>query len=218
MIDAPAPWWQPLTGAVLLGGASERFQLGETPELASKALAPFGQSTVGGRVVSALRDGGVDPVVAIGGEVGHRLGLPTVPDLHPGEGPLAGLVTALQWARTGAVLVSACDLPLLTGPDVTRMVESARALEEPTVLVATAHGRPNATLSLWPADRVRRLGILLKTGTRAMHAALDDEDWRGVDFGPTPQRPLSPLRDVDTPEALAALIAADSDWQNTTSP
>ncbi|MDA3039312.1 MAG: NTP transferase domain-containing protein, partial [Actinomycetota bacterium] len=61
----------PVAGAILVGGASRRFG-------SDKALAIAGDLLMGQRVVAALRDGGVDPVVAVGGTAGSRLGLVTV--------------------------------------------------------------------------------------------------------------------------------------------
>ena len=34
-----------------------------------------------------------------------------MPDLHPGEGPLGGILTALDAATEDVVVVLACDLP-----------------------------------------------------------------------------------------------------------
>mgnify|MGYP003484293141 CR=1 FL=1 len=45
-----------------------------------KALADAGGRPLGLRVADALSQGGADPVVAVGGRAGSRLGLVTVPD------------------------------------------------------------------------------------------------------------------------------------------
>ena len=100
---------QPIAGAVLVGGRSRRFG-------SDKALADAGGRPLGSRVIDALRAAGVDPVVAVGGTAGSTLGVPTVADRHPGEGPLAALATVLTWARSGLVVVAPCDLPLLDRP------------------------------------------------------------------------------------------------------
>jgi len=62
---------------------------------------------------------GAEAVVLVGGSrsVGPDLDLEVVDDLWPGEGPLAGLASAVHWAAeagANAVLVSACDQPNLT--------------------------------------------------------------------------------------------------------
>lgn len=181
---------------MLCGGRSSRFG-------SDKALAPFGCSTVGGRVVAALREAGIDPVVAIGGRAGHSLGIPTVDDRRPGDGPLAGLATALLWARTGWVLVVPCDLPLLTPADVEMLL--ALDADDDRPVVATVDHRPMPSLSLWPAEHGRRLLNLIDDGQRRFQAALDGVEWRGVEV------PSRALADADTPEELARLEAISAD-------
>lgn len=195
---AEVVWPGPLVGAVLCGGRSSRFG-------SDKALAPFRSSTVGAHVIGALRGAGVDPVVAVGGRAGDQLGLPTVPDRRPGDGPLGGLATALLWARTGWVVIVPCDVPLLTAEHVRRLLAdgpgddagAGRASGRP--LVAMADGRPLVSLSVWPAADGRRILRLLDGGERRFRAALDGRDWRGVEL------PEQALIDVDTPAELARL-------------
>jgi molybdopterin-guanine dinucleotide biosynthesis protein A len=183
---------------VLCGGRSSRFG-------SDKALASFADSTVGGRVVAALRAADVDPVVAIGGGAGNRLGLPTVADRRPGVGPLGGLATALLWARHGRVVVVPCDLPLLDPATVTALTAAPQAsaastdggLEPP--MIATVDGQPNVSVGCWPATHGPRILRLVDGGRLALRAALDDIDWIGVEVDPTA------LADADTPEELARL-------------
>ena len=195
--DRPGPI---VLGAVLCGGRSSRFG-------SDKALAPLGESTVGASVVDALRGAGVDPVVAIGGTAGSMLAIPTVPDLRPGDGPLAGLATALLWARTGPVLVTPCDLPLLRAGHVRLILDAYRAtVANPQTLdgddmavVATVDGEPQLSLAVWPATRGRTLLRALDGGTRAFRAALDHGRWCGVEIPP------EAVADADTPEELTEL-------------
>ena len=64
-------------------------------------------------VADALRTSGADRVVAVGGDLDglSALGLDAVPDLHAGEGPLGGILTALDATTEDVVVVLACDLP-----------------------------------------------------------------------------------------------------------
>ena len=91
---------------MLTGGASTRMGR-------DKALLHVGGQPLGVRVASALRVAGASRVVAVGGDAGAlgAHGLEVVTDLHPGAGPLGGLLTALTAARTEVVAVLACDLP-----------------------------------------------------------------------------------------------------------
>lgn len=67
------------------------------------------------------------------------LGLPVVPDETPGQGPLAGILAALEAARASRVVVVACDMPALT-------VEALGAVADPSapedIVVPVAGGRP----------------------------------------------------------------------------
>jgi molybdenum cofactor guanylyltransferase len=183
-------WSVPVLGAVLCGGRSRRFG-------SDKALAPFGSSTVGGRVVAALRGAGIDPVIAVGGQAGNHLGLPTIADRRPGEGPLGGLATALLYARHGWVLVVPCDLPLLRADDVARLL--APGPDGGAPIVATVDGTPRFSLSLWPAAHGRRILRLVDSGERRFGAAIAGIPWTGAEV------PDEALADADTPEELTRL-------------
>nr|MDQ3384917.1 molybdenum cofactor guanylyltransferase [Actinomycetota bacterium] len=91
---------------MLTGGASTRMGR-------DKALIGVGGRPLAVRVASALRVAGAARVLAVGGDAGALAehDLEVVADLHPGAGPLGGLLTALAAASTEVVVVLACDLP-----------------------------------------------------------------------------------------------------------
>ena len=105
---------------------------------------------IGPRVVAALRAAGLDPVMAIGGTP-DAIGVPTLADRHPGQGPLGAVATALTYARTGKVLVATCDLPLLDAASIRRVVDAATASDHDTASVAAIAGEPQLSLGCWPA-------------------------------------------------------------------
>jgi molybdopterin-guanine dinucleotide biosynthesis protein A len=57
-----------------------------------------------------------------------HLGLPALADRWPGEGPLGGIVTALEASRSPWCLILACDMPFLTPEWLTWLCERAVAL------------------------------------------------------------------------------------------
>lgn len=182
----------PVLGAVLCGGRSARFG-------SDKALALADGVPVGRRVVEALRDAGVDPVFAVGGTAGPAIGVPTVPDLRPGDGPLGGLATALLWAKTGPVVVVPCDLVLLGAEHVSALVAAA-ADNQGLVAVATIDGEPRVSLACWPAEEGRSVLKLFEGGERRYRAVLDHTRWIGVDV------PRDAVADADTPGELRRLL------------
>lgn len=179
-----------LAGGVLCGGASSRFG-------SDKALAPAGDGPLGALVVTALRDAGIDPVVALGGSAGHQLGIPVVPDRAPGDGPLAALASALTWAGAGWLLVSPCDLPLLTANHVELLVGD---LVGDRARVAVVDGSPQPSLAVWPASWARRTQKAVDQGERAFRHALTLGEWDPV------RLPAEALADADTREELDRLL------------
>ena len=77
-------------GVVLAGGASTRMGT-------DKAFIEVGGVPMVVRAVQALRAAGAAPTLVVGGDRDRldALGLDTVEDRYPGEGPLGGVITAL---------------------------------------------------------------------------------------------------------------------------
>src|SRR6185436_398763 len=93
-------------GAVLTGGASQRMGT-------DKALIDVDGRALALSVADALRSAGATRVLAVGGDLValRGLGLEAIPDQHAGEGPLGGILTALEATDEDVVVVLACDLP-----------------------------------------------------------------------------------------------------------
>lgn len=111
-------------------------------------------------VATALREAGCAPVVAVGGdpvELGV-LGLRVVPDLHPGAGPVGGILTALtalspaDQPDCAALVVAACDLRRLDAATVERVLaglgEGSSGMR-PGVAMAVAGGRDQPLCAAW---------------------------------------------------------------------
>lgn len=184
-----------LCGAVLVGGASRRFG-------SDKSLADVDGVPLGRRVADCARAAGVDPVVAVGGTSGARLGLVTIADEWPGAGPLAGVATVLRWAPTTHVLVMACDLVGLRSEAVAALVDQWRHDNDPDAgVVASIDGRPELTLGIWPVTWRRSSAQLVAAGERRWSAL--------ATLGPTVPVEIDGgwLRDADTPDQLDAASA-----------
>jgi molybdopterin-guanine dinucleotide biosynthesis protein A len=87
------------------------------------------------------------------------------------QGPLAGLLAGLSWARTQGeddLLSVACDTPFLPH-DLLARLTLARAQSGAEIAIASDHERSHPVIGLWPATLVERLEGDLASGTRAMH-------------------------------------------------
>jgi molybdopterin-guanine dinucleotide biosynthesis protein A len=94
-----------LTLAILTGGTSRR--MGQ-----DKALMPFLGRPLILRVLDRLAPLADEILLSTNQPAGFAfLGLPCLPDLVSGRGPLGGLYTVLQAARNPSVAAVACDMP-----------------------------------------------------------------------------------------------------------
>ena len=195
-----------VAGVLLAGGLSRRMGGGD------KALMALGGTTILERVIGrvgpqvralALNANG-DPARFAG------FGLPVVADVVEGfAGPLAGVLTGLEWAAAEApecpwVASFATDAPFLPADLVARLAEAV-ARDGADMACAASAGRPHPVFGLWP--------VALKDDLR--HAVIDEgvrkvDVWTGryrlavADFA---VEPVDPFFNANRPEDLEA--AAD---------
>lgn len=157
-----------VAGLVLTGGRSSRMG-------ADKSLLRVRGRPLAVAVAAALAGAGCSPVVAVGGDGPslRALGLPTLPDVVAGDGPLSAVVHA--WATLAPelpVVVAACDLPDLTAATVEALL--AALLSEPggEVAVPVTAGVPQVHLfaAMPPARPV--LAAAVADGERSLRRAL----------------------------------------------
>jgi molybdenum cofactor guanylyltransferase len=182
------------SGAVLAGGASRRMgrdkALVEAPD--GRALVLVG--------VDALAAAGAVEVVVVGGDERalRGLGVAWVPDLHPGEGPLGGILTALAATRADLVVVMACDMPGVGRGVPAALVSALAASPESGVALATVGERDQPLTACWRRSIAAPvLGAAFAAGERAPRKVLPALG--AVRVGGLP---LEQLVDVDSPEDL----------------
>jgi molybdenum cofactor guanylyltransferase len=180
----------------------------------TKALIEIDGVPMATRVAAALRSAGCVEVVACGGDHAELapLGLPVLPDRHPGAGPLGAVLGVLEqldrqeaeeagmagmagMAEVAGVFVVACDLPALTGDSLAEMVRAARDRPEFDVIVArTSLIEP--ACAIWRRTAVEPLRRCFEEGERALHVAIGQLDSFEVvvDSGA--------LRNINTPDEL----------------
>ena len=190
-------------GLLLAGGQSRRMGGGD------KCLRRLGGQTVLARILHIVRPQ-VGPLVLNANGDGARFAdydLPVASDVVDGfAGPLAGVLTGLEWALANAPecqwLVSfACDAPFAPRDLVSRFL-AAVAEENADMACATSAGRDQPVFGLWPV----RLADDLR-------AALVEEDIRKVDVWTAryrlaradwPTQPVDPFFNVNRPDDLDA--------------
>ena len=194
MTPSGAPVLPVFAGAVLAGGASRR--MGH-----DKAATPVRGLPLAAVAAQALRAAGADPVLAVGGDGGATVGsvTTTVPDDHPGAGPLGGVLTALRHARAEVVVVLACDLPWAGAEAVRRVVAALAGAATADWAAPELEGSPQPLHAAWRARARPRLQAAFDRGERSVAAVMEQLPGvvvPGVD-------PVA-LVDVDDPEQLFA--------------
>lgn len=180
-------------GVILAGGRSSRMGR-------DKSGLPWEGATFAARL--AQRYGPlVDRLYVSVGAAG-KLTLPGVeelPDLRPGEGPLAGLEAA--FLRTGAerVFLTAVDLPF-GEPALARLLLEELG-ERDACLIRRRTGQPEPLFAAYRNSCLPRLQACLDGGRRAVRALLEGVDCRFLEEEELPGFDLERvLLNVNTPE------------------
>lgn len=119
--------------AILAGGQSRRLSG------VDKSALAVGESRIIDRQLAVLRTVASEIVIVAsdGGRFSEH-GLPVLPDLHPGTGPLGAIHTALVSSSTPQTLIVACDLPFLDAAFLRHVIDLGRQFD--AVVPRTASG------------------------------------------------------------------------------
>ncbi len=193
-------------GVVLAGGRSRRFG-------SPKALATFLGTPLILRPVEALR-GVCSEVVVVGGdpdgELAGVLPVPLLSDQEPGQGPLGGLVTALNHARSRrfqGVLLLGCDMPLVSTSLLRRVAGEGEASGESAVAPEDASGRLHPLCAWYPVGTLPVALQALSSSDRSLMGLLKGLGARRLVLGDASRgaRVEAELAGANTPDELAAL-------------
>jgi molybdopterin-guanine dinucleotide biosynthesis protein A len=149
-----------ILAVVLAGGLARRMGGGD------KCLKPLGGRPILAHVIERLGGQAGQILINANGDIRRfaAFGLPVAADVVAGfGGPLVGVLTALEWAKSNApgvtdVLSVPGDGPFLPR-DLVRRLVAARAAEGAALARAGSGGRANPVVGLWPvslADALRR--------------------------------------------------------------
>jgi molybdenum cofactor guanylyltransferase len=196
-------------GLLLAGGQSRRMGGGD------KSLVKLGGETLLARIVARVRPQVGPMVLNANGNPARfaSFGLPVARDVVEGyAGPLAGVLTGLEWARARApqcawVASFACDAPFLPLDLVVRLLE-AMLREDADMACASSGGRDHPVFGLWPialADALRR--AVVDEGVRKVDAWTGRYRLARAEFAIDP---VDPFFNLNAPDDLAAAEALAS--------
>lgn len=193
-----APESGSVSGLILVGGGSLRMG-------ANKALLPVGGVPLIERVRRALTPL-CREILLIANDAGPytSLGLPIVPDLELGRGPLMGLYSGLRAARGELALLLACDMPFVDPDLLAHMIHLAPGYD--VVIPDTADGLHPLHALYRRAACLPAIAAALAKGERRMISFFDAVRVRQLPAAELADLPGAEraLMNVNTPEELAA--------------
>jgi len=175
-----------VAGYILAGGGSTRFGR-------DKALVEVGGRPMIARMSELVRSVTRQmKIVAAPGKY-DAFGAEIVEDQWPGEGPLGGIITALEDAARSAArpewnLIVSCDMPFLTREWLAFLRERAAKSKAQVVLAHSASG-PEPLCACWQTDAAAELRSGFERGVRKVTEGiallraevLDETDWKRFD-------------------------------------
>lgn len=187
---------------ILAGGRATRMGGGDKP------LLRIGGHRMIDLIATRLSDQSSLIAINANGDPGRfgDVGLPVLPDAVPGRpGPLAGILTAMDWAAalgSPVVLTVSGDTPFLP-PDLAARLSGAADGLVPA-LAASRNGageiRDHPTCGLWPVSLRDGLRHALMAGQRRVRDIAQAHAARRVIW---PATPYDPFFNVNTPADLA---------------
>lgn len=108
-------------------------------------------------------------------------GYPVITDQQTNQGPLAGILQALQHSHTEWLLTVPCDAPFLPDNLVSRLLASSGNTEA-SILTAHDGKRLQPLCSLIRTDRTQSLKTYLDTDQRSVTRWLEQQGYESIDF------------------------------------
>jgi molybdopterin-guanine dinucleotide biosynthesis protein A len=175
-----------VSGYILAGGGSTRFGR-------DKALVEVGGLPMLARMI-ALVQSVANNVKVVGSQQKYaQFEREMVSDQWPGEGPLGGIITALEDAAKNTTpcdwnLILSCDMPFLTKDWMNFLVQRAAQSKAHVVLPHSLQG-PEPLCACYRTDAAGALRAAFESGIRKVthglqHLAtevLDEADWKRFD-------------------------------------
>ena len=173
-------------GYILAGGGSRRFGR-------DKALAEVGGFPMLRRMIGLLQSVAKNVKVVGAREKYAQFEKKMVSDGWPGEGPLGGIITALQDSALEAErsewnLIVSCDMPFLTAEWLAFLCQRAAKSGAQVVVPHSMHG-PEPLCACYRTDAAGALRSVFESGIRKVTQGLqhvttevlDEADWKRFD-------------------------------------
>jgi molybdopterin-guanine dinucleotide biosynthesis protein A len=195
-----------IAGAILAGGQSRR--MGE-----DKAQFHLGGVTLLERAIERFRPQVASLIINVHAETAvlRRYGLLVVEDAEePHQGPLAGLLAALCWARENHfawLATAAVDTPFFPRDLVARLVEAARGHD---MAVARSGERLHPVFGLWKTTLASDLGEFIKDGSRSVHHWATTYD-AGIAEWPT--HSYDPFFNINAPDDVSTALLIEAEFR-----
>ncbi len=190
-----------VVGLLLAGGLSRRMGGGD------KNLQTLAGRTILERIIDVIRPQVGALVLNANGDPARfaQFGLPVAADVVGGyPGPLAGVLTGLEWARDHApnarwVATVATDSPFVPGDLVARLVAAVER-EGADLACARSAGQLHPVFGLWPVALAPALRhAVVDEGVRKVEAWTERHRRAVVDFSTDP---VDPFFNANRPEDL----------------
>ena len=200
-----------IAGVILAGGLSRRMGGVEKSliELGGVPLVAHARNRLAPQVARIVISANGDP------ERFARFCLPVAGDAVPGyAGPLAGIHSAMLWARENLpeashVLSAAADTPFFPSNLCEKLAAAAATGK---IVLAASGGKTHQVFGLWPVQLAGELEDYLANGGRKVMAFVEAHEWSAAEFAilETGRGPIDPFFNINTPEDvdLAVAIAA----------
>lgn len=179
-------------GYLLAGGGSVRMGR-------DKALLPFRGGPLGATIARAIEQAAGSVTIVGRGEFP---GFPAIPDLHPGEGPLGGILTALAHSRADWNLVVACDMPEVTAEFLAGLLDRAEASGRDALIPHGPGGRAEPLCAVYRSAAREPLEREFTRGVRKVMMAV-----AALDAAVCSVREVAHFQNVNTPEDWAGYAA-----------
>ena len=175
-----------VAGYILAGGGSTRFGR-------DKALVEVGGTPMLERMIELLQDATKQVKLVAMPNKYSAFGVETIEDQWSGEGPLGGIITALEDAAKSPAngewnLIVSCDMPFLTREWLGFVCQRATKSKAQVVLPHSASG-PEPLCACWQTAAAAKLRSGFERGVRKVtegiallrSEVLDEADWKRFD-------------------------------------